>query len=389
MEDHILFSHSSIRPSPHFYPLTSFFHYYTRYPFVARKLLKEDRPEIQRTLVEVLYGGGGERKALSPRRLAALVKGALGTVGKSEGSNFIDLDDVGTSSSGDGDGNGDGDSPRELACLLLSSEGAVTSLWRVLEPELLGAVDLLTRQASRRAASTAWGQLPRPRLPFLGTLGPAPQDVRGPLLLPTSPTMLSAVGSAVSPTESEVASGGASPTGGVPRIAWVSSVELVDALFPPLNREDELYALSLVDACSDLLGPDVASLLRGEASLPLSPNDAAASLRALLDAAALTTGVTPENGAEDSSIAGADATPAALPVSAPALSSALAALAAFLPASPASHDGHASGGAAVQVREAARLYADLSPPEAQRAREITSRLAQGLIAKLESRLIAL
>jgi len=361
---------------------------------VARKLLKEDRPEIQRTLVEVLYGGGGERKALSPRRLAALVKGALGSVGKSEGSNFVDLDAVGTSASSGGDGTGgDGDSPRELASLLLSSEGAVTSLWRVLEPELLGAVDLLTRQASRRAATTAWGQIPRPRLPFLGTLGPAPQDVRGPLLLPSSPTMLSAVAAAASPADSEVASGDATPTGGVPRIAWASSVELVDALFPPLNREDELYALSLVDACSDLLGPDVASLLRGEATLPLSPNDAAASLRALLDAAALTAGATREVGADGapSVTAGAGAAPSSTtsPISAPGLSSALAALAAFLPASSASQDGHASGGAALQVREAASLYADLTPAEAQRAREITSRLAQGLIAKLESRLIAL
>lgn len=45
------------------------------YPFVARKLLSEDRPEIQRALQEVLYAGGGD---LSSTRLSVLLNSALG-----------------------------------------------------------------------------------------------------------------------------------------------------------------------------------------------------------------------------------------------------------------------------------------------------------------------
>jgi hypothetical protein len=330
----------------------------------------------------VLYGGGGGRKALSPRRLAALVQGALGSVGKAEGGSFVDLDAIGGSGSGgSGGGDGEGSSPRELARLLLSSEGAATSLWRVLEPELLGAADLLARQATRRAATAAWGQLPRPRLPFLGVLGPAPQDVRGPLFVPAPATALAALGAAAAAAASAVAAPptAAAAAGGLPRLAWASPADVLDALCPPLSRDEELFALSLVDAGSDLLGPDAAVLLRGEATLPLSPQDAAVTLRALLDAAALATAPATATTATTDTEAAADSAPASF-----GLSSVLAALAALLPA-PAASPSHSSG-AAGQLRDAASLYADLPPAEAQRARDLASRLAQGLIAKMEARL---
>jgi aarF domain-containing kinase len=67
------------------------------YPFVARKLLKEDRPEIQKALQQVLYapgggadGGGG---ALRGTRLSVLLNSALGIVAKTSGA-FVDLDSV-------------------------------------------------------------------------------------------------------------------------------------------------------------------------------------------------------------------------------------------------------------------------------------------------------
>jgi predicted unusual protein kinase regulating ubiquinone biosynthesis (AarF/ABC1/UbiB family) len=59
------------------------------YPFVARKLLKDDRPEIQRALQEALYGSRGN---LSTARLSTLLNGALGVVAKSQGGVFIDFD---------------------------------------------------------------------------------------------------------------------------------------------------------------------------------------------------------------------------------------------------------------------------------------------------------
>ena len=65
------------------------------YPFVARKLLREDRPEVQKALQEVLYAGGGEGK-LTPERLAVLLNSAMGVVATNEGSAFVDFDRYGT-----------------------------------------------------------------------------------------------------------------------------------------------------------------------------------------------------------------------------------------------------------------------------------------------------
>ena len=52
-----------------------------RYPFVARKLLSSDRPELQQALQEVLYsgssaglGGDGTRGVITPTRLYALAR---------------------------------------------------------------------------------------------------------------------------------------------------------------------------------------------------------------------------------------------------------------------------------------------------------------------------
>merc|ERR1719201_1935500 len=54
------------------------------YPFVARKLLSSDRPEVQRALQEVLYAGAGTSLAgvgvVTPTRLASLLNSAAGIV---------------------------------------------------------------------------------------------------------------------------------------------------------------------------------------------------------------------------------------------------------------------------------------------------------------------
>jgi len=69
------------------------------YPFVARKLLASDRPELQQALQQVLYsgtspGGEGMRGVITPTRLAGLLNSAAGIVAKQEGQAFVDLDAV-------------------------------------------------------------------------------------------------------------------------------------------------------------------------------------------------------------------------------------------------------------------------------------------------------
>ena len=57
------------------------------YPFVARKLLREDRPAAQRALQEVLYAstvGGGSM--LQGRRLAVMLNSAMGVVAATRGT---------------------------------------------------------------------------------------------------------------------------------------------------------------------------------------------------------------------------------------------------------------------------------------------------------------
>merc|ERR1719240_1449800 len=60
------------------------------YPYVARKLLRDDRPEVQRALQDVLYNGGD----LSTARLSTLLNGALGVVAKTQGGVFVDFDSI-------------------------------------------------------------------------------------------------------------------------------------------------------------------------------------------------------------------------------------------------------------------------------------------------------
>ena len=110
------------------------------YPFVARKLLSEDRPEIQKALVELLYTNPQGGNLFEGPRLRSLVNSAMGTVAKTDGV-FVDLDAI----------------PEEGATLaealkFLASEKAV-SLRTLLEREAETAVDLLTRQGIRKNAS--------------------------------------------------------------------------------------------------------------------------------------------------------------------------------------------------------------------------------------------
>ena len=207
------------------------------YPFVARKLLREDRPAAQRALQEVLYAstvGGGSM--LQGRRLAVMLNSAMGVVARDAGDGvFVDLDTIPEDSISLGAG---------LRYLLSPRAEALRNL---LEKEAVGAADILLRQAARKSGGRVFAQLPQPpKLPFDLPFGlpplPKPEDVPGPFLVPGR--------------------GGAAP---VPVFAAPSRV--LEAAAPKLTREEELFAISLSDLARGTLGADAAAILAGDALL--------------------------------------------------------------------------------------------------------------------------
>eukprot|EP00240_Pyramimonas_obovata_P003426 CAMPEP_0118949866 /NCGR_PEP_ID=MMETSP1169-20130426/50374_1 /TAXON_ID=36882 /ORGANISM="Pyramimonas obovata, Strain CCMP722" /LENGTH=850 /DNA_ID=CAMNT_0006896579 /DNA_START=76 /DNA_END=2624 /DNA_ORIENTATION=+ len=198
------------------------------YPFVARKLLSDDRPEIQKALQEVLYKGGGEGQ-LTPERLAVLLNSAMGIVSRSSESVFVDFDSVPE----------DGISVKEAVRYLLSPQAA--SLRDLLEGEAITAADILLRQATRKLYSRYTASLPtNPFASFLPL--PALNEIPGPVLLPTG-----------------------DPTKGGSLVPVIASPEqLVEAAAPKLTRDEELYALSLKDLAKATAGEDVASVVSGD-----------------------------------------------------------------------------------------------------------------------------
>jgi len=221
------------------------------YPFVARKLLSSDRPELQKALQEVLYGGGDPalKGVVTPTRLAALVNSAAGVVARQEGAAFVDLDAVPD----------EGLTPAAAAAFVLSPDAA--SIRALLADEAAGASDLLLRQALRKAVPLVAAALPQPpRLPFLP---PPPEPLELPVPLPPR--------------------AGATTGGGVPLPSLTSARALLDALAPPLSRDEELYALSLVDLLKSTLGEEAAALAAGD--LSQDPVAAARAARPILAAA--------------------------------------------------------------------------------------------------------
>ena len=206
------------------------------YPFVARKLMSEDRPELQRALQQVLYGGGGGETVgkVTPTRLASLLNSAYGLAAKQEGAVFVDLDAVPE----------DGISLEQGLSFVLSEKGS--SLRNLLGEEATTAADLLLRQALRKAVPAAFNALPRPpTLPFLPP-PPDPLTLPAPFLLPD-----------------------AAAPGGV-RPALLPPQDVLEALAPKLTREEEIYALSLTDLAKQTLGAEVGELVGGDvAASPL------------------------------------------------------------------------------------------------------------------------
>lgn len=204
------------------------------YPFIARKLLREDRPEIQAALQQVLYSGDGSNTGLKLSRLLALLNNAAGAVATKEGAAFVDLDGVPK----------DGISFKDGLKFLLSDKAE--SLRNLLENEVETIVDILSRQIFRKGMSEAMIRLTPPTppaIPFLGNIFPAPpkiDEIPLPLLLPG----LQGINR--------------------PSLAVTTLRALTSSIAPKLTQEDEVYALGLADAATEFFGPDFGNFVKGE-----------------------------------------------------------------------------------------------------------------------------
>lgn len=217
------------------------------YPFVSRKLLSGDRPALRTALQEALYAGiGGDSTKLNPRRLVGLVSAAVATSTKAaDGTTapYFDVDALADSVNAK-------DAVVTVAKYVLSDEGS--ALRNVVENETAQALDVLTRQAARRAFDRGLSTLRPPvrSLPIFGSavdsMLPDPSDTPLPLLVP----------------------------GG--QIVMVTPRRIVDLAAPPLNRDDELYALDLLKLAKTVLDDDLAQLMEtflvGGAENPFSAN---------------------------------------------------------------------------------------------------------------------
>mmetsp|Transcript_8858 Transcript_8858/g.13218 ORF Transcript_8858/g.13218 Transcript_8858/m.13218 type:complete len:911 (-) Transcript_8858:87-2819(-) len=209
------------------------------YPFIARKLLSEDRPEIQKALQEVLYSGNSANGSIKFNRLLALLNNAAGAVSTQDGAAFVDLDAVPEDGLSFGDG---------LKFLLSDKAESLRSL---LEDEVDTIVDILSRQILRQAFGEAIIALTPPRPPSLPIFGdifpPSPKidEVPLPILLP-------------------------GVNGNQASIGMLSLKEFSETVAPKLDQNEELFGLSLSDAAGELFGEGVANFLRGESVLSVN-----------------------------------------------------------------------------------------------------------------------
>jgi len=341
------------------------------YPFVARKLLASDRPELQQALQEVLYsgaslGGAGGRGVVTPSRLASLLNSAAGIVAKQEGQAFVDLDAVPET----------GISPGEALTYVLSDGAA--SLRTLLSTEAETAADLLLRQALRKSVPLIAAAIPQPPALFFLPPPPEPLELPLPLLLPES------------------LSGSLSAANVRPLLT--SGQQVLDALAPPLSREEELYAISLIDLARSSLGEETAALLSGElAQSPVRAARTALPLLELLVEAAEADGEatdTPLLQLAKQAVGVLKALPANLPS---ALPSGLSGLGGAFGVGSAGAGGeaavgatpHAAGAEADPTAELSTAVAGLHPQQRAAMQEFLGQVGGGLRTKLDERLLTL
>lgn len=214
------------------------------YPFIARKLLQGNRPEIQMALQQVLYDTSSgnslntnNNSQLKLSRLLALLNNAAGAVATKEGAAVVDLDAIPQN----------GISFQEGLKFVLSDKAR--GLRDLLEKEVDTIVDILTRQIVRQGISEAIVALTPPKPPlflFSGNfLPPSPKldEIPLPIFLPGAQGFRT------------------------PGVAIMTIKDLTSIVAPKLTQQEELYALGLADAASEFFGDEVGKFVRGESVL--------------------------------------------------------------------------------------------------------------------------
>ena len=246
------------------------------YPWIARKIVREDRPDAERALIGVLYGNGGE--SLRGRRLSSILNSVLAAdamsgAGKTS-SAVIDLEATSAPE--------DAVSLRESVSFILSP--AAKSLRQILEKEVQAVFGLWARtqlrQTMRASFAATLPQAPGFLPGFVKSFVPAQDKLPVPFIVPqlrSAPSSPSSSTSSTSTTSLSSMPSSSKATMATPAVetnvnpldAVLSSTpvpiistapEILEAVAPPLSREEEVYLISASTAVSEVAGTDVMRL---------------------------------------------------------------------------------------------------------------------------------
>ncbi|GMI20218.1 hypothetical protein TeGR_g1470 [Tetraparma gracilis] len=224
------------------------------YPFIARRLLRDDRPVLQQALNEILYSSS-DSGGLKISRLISLIGNAACADDVAQdgcevppATPMIDLD-----------------APKNIQLdeglkFVFSASG--TAIRKLLITETTTVSDLVVRQLLRKSLldleiSSLPTLLPKlfpalPSLPPPPSLPSLPFGLPLPSFLPPLPTL---------PSSTSIPIPIPLPGG---RVALKTLTEFVDAIAPPLSRDEELYVLSVTDVISEMSGADdLSSIVSG------------------------------------------------------------------------------------------------------------------------------
>jgi len=202
------------------------------YPFIARQLIDPSRPVLQKALNEILYSGSGsgEGEQLKISRLMSLIGNAASASDAVEEDGSGGAGGVGVINL---DAKKDIDMVDAVKIVFGQSGEALRGL---LSKEAVDVSDLILRQVIRKAVFEL--EVAAPSVPnFLDPFNLLPKtavEVHLPILLPGS------------------------------KLVFTTLAKWADAVAPKLDRSEELYALSVVDAMEEFGGGDVARFVKGE-----------------------------------------------------------------------------------------------------------------------------
>ena len=201
-----------------------------------------------------MYGGGGGE--FRGQRLSTILNSAMGAVA-TDSTAFIDFDSIPE----------DGISLSDSISYVLSPKA--NSLRLILEDEFERILDVVARRTVRQTFSGLLRALPQPPS-FLVTMLPRPENIPIPIILPriqegkengfmdensllanTRPPESSSMSSFSVLERIDITSGGP------PVSTFATPSAIVESGFPELNREEELYLLSMEDAFSVIFGDEI------------------------------------------------------------------------------------------------------------------------------------